>query len=86
MFLMNLTNNWEEGYGAKGLYNLWRGVLRNWHNIGRLPFSRELACLIERLKREAREGAISTVKVFSIQAEMLSGPEAECCLVLRSRF
>ena len=53
---------------------------RNWHNIGRLPFSRELADLIERLKREVREGA------FSIHAEMPSGPEAEWSLVLISRF
>ena len=56
-------------------------ILEDFHSAESWPV------LIERLKREVREGVvISTVKVFSIQAEMPSGPMAECFLVLRIRF
>ena len=88
MFPKNLTNNWEEGYGDERtvLLEEWSPyigngtILEDFHSAGSWPV------LIERLKREAREGVISTANAFSIQAEMQSGPLAECCLVLSSRF
>ena len=68
-------NNWEEQKDctACGVESLEIGtILEDFHSAGSWPV------LIERLKRKAREGVISTAKVFSIQAEMLSGPVAEC--------
>ena len=76
MFLKNLTNKWEERYGVKGLYSLCpSGVLRNWHNIGRLESldltHQEVQNLLLRTKQHSATGpdGISAwmLKTFAVE-------------------
>jgi len=54
--------------------------------IGRNPFGRELTCPNWGVEKGSKRGCDLNIECFSIQAEMPSGPVAECCLVLSSKF